>query len=313
MSDVTRAILRQRFAGHIGVYETGTATGGSTTTLADTDRIEPDAYWTNFYLEVVTTTDSAAPEGEIRLITGHDQATGTLSVSPAFSAAAGALDTYALWSVRPTQADWAIDAGVRAAARGWYEEKTDTTTLDTVAGQTEYALPTDVVDLAEVWIQLDADNRMKAPPWHVEGTLGAQDLVFVHLPPATNDIGLRYSVAPTLDSAATDVLNVGAAGVTVQQEQDCADFITAFGLARWFGRLYNMHGQERDWNTARHWNEVWQGIAIERPMMPILPPPVEGPTELKTEERLSRLEAVLLRAADQQETEREQRYVRRGA
>jgi hypothetical protein len=296
----------------MGVYEAGTATGGSTTSLADTERIEPDAYWTNFYLEIVSA-GSAAPEDEIRLITGHDQATGTLSVSPAFSATVEVGDTYALWSVRPTQADWAIDAGVRAAARGWYEEKVDTTTLDAVAGQTEYTLPTDIVDLAEVWMQLDADNRMKAPPWHVEGTLGAQELVFVHLPPAVNDIGLRYSVAPTLGALASDALNVGAAGISVQQEEDCADFITAFGLAQWFARQYNMHGQERDWNAMRHWNEVWQRIVIERPMLPILSPPIEGPTDLKVEERITRLEAVLLRIADQQETDREQRYVKRGA
>jgi len=73
----------------------GTADSGSTTTLVDAVLTQADDYWIDVELEIVTTTDGLAPQGEIATVTDFDDGTDTLTFD-ALTAAIGTGDTYEL-------------------------------------------------------------------------------------------------------------------------------------------------------------------------------------------------------------------------
>jgi hypothetical protein len=253
MGAVTRATLRQRVAIALKGRATGTATGGSTATLVDTSRIEPDARWTHFYLEIIAAA-GAAPEGELRLVTGHDQATGTLSVSPAFSATVEVGDTYALWPLQPSALDWAIDEGVMAAWPGWFKEVIDETTLDTAANTRVYALPADAEVLLRAWANVSTSiPRAPTPPWRVEGQAGSLSLVFEAQPNYPYDLGLRYLARPSLAAAADAELSVGHTATATGDEEACAAFIRAYAMTEFLYRQYQQQGREQDLGAVRMW------------------------------------------------------------
>jgi hypothetical protein len=255
MGAITRATLRQRLAVALKDRVTGTATGGDTSTLVDTSRIEPDSRWMHFYLEIVTTTDGLAPQDELRLVTGHDQATGTLVVSPEFSVAPATGDTYALWPLQPAEFDWAIDEGVMAAWPGWFKEVVDETTLDTAANTRVYALPADAEVLLRAWVGVStAVPRARTPPWRVEGQAGHLSLVFEAQPSYPYDIGVRYLARPSLAAGADAELDVGFTGVSTGDEEACAAFIRAYAIAEFLNRQYQQQGREQDLIAARTWS-----------------------------------------------------------
>ena len=76
-----------------------TATGGSTTTVVDSSAglsgATADAF-DHYWIKIVTTTDNLAPQGEIRQISegGYTAASGTFTVSVAFTVAPASGDTY---------------------------------------------------------------------------------------------------------------------------------------------------------------------------------------------------------------------------
>lgn len=97
----TLAQLRQELAKTLDSFVTGTATGGSTTTIIDTDLLDSGQYADDHFngadLYMYDTTDDAAPEGEARYCTDFVQSTGTLTVGKEFTAAVGAGDTYEIY------------------------------------------------------------------------------------------------------------------------------------------------------------------------------------------------------------------------
>lgn len=97
----TRKQLRQAIDAilrtvHGSPTATRTATGGSTSTLIDTARVEADDYWNNAWLYIADTTDDGAPIGQEALVTDFVAATDTLTFEPAMTAAVGSGDTYEL-------------------------------------------------------------------------------------------------------------------------------------------------------------------------------------------------------------------------
>ncbi|NIQ81579.1 MAG: hypothetical protein GTN93_26500, partial [Anaerolineae bacterium] len=93
----TLAVLRdklERGFGELDPITSGTCTGGSTTTVVDTSREEGDDEWQNCYVCITDTTDDLAPINEERRVTGFEKSTGTMTVTPAFSATVEANDTY---------------------------------------------------------------------------------------------------------------------------------------------------------------------------------------------------------------------------
>ena len=102
---LTQRLLLERFLRETGLGDYGTATGGSTSTIVDTTKLQSTAYsgdvnpgaWARISYDVGGA--AAAPEGEIRGITstGYAPSTGTLTVSPVFTAAPASGDKYQLF------------------------------------------------------------------------------------------------------------------------------------------------------------------------------------------------------------------------
>lgn len=107
----TRQSLIKRFLRDTGLGVTGTATGGSTTTLVDTGRLKSAQYnserWVGRFARIPFDAGgaAAAPELDIRPITTYVPSTGTITVDPAWSGAASVAsgDTYELWDLQYPQ------------------------------------------------------------------------------------------------------------------------------------------------------------------------------------------------------------------
>ena len=142
---------------------TGIATGGSTTTVVDSNfRTESDDYWNGGTVWITEDVGGAgaAPEGEFSRVTDFANATGTITCSPAITAV-GAGDKYAVADAH-IPLDVLIEA-VNEVLTGLQIELEDWTSLDTVAGQTVFSLPSTIPgqNLKEVHIQTkvgDADD-----------------------------------------------------------------------------------------------------------------------------------------------------------
>lgn len=98
---LTKAKFRSRLREELGDVErlTGTATGGSLTTIVDTARlIQPDNYWRERLGKVFikTSTDGLAPQDEARRIAASSSSNKDLTVELPFSAAVESGDTYGL-------------------------------------------------------------------------------------------------------------------------------------------------------------------------------------------------------------------------
>lgn len=105
---LTKAQFRARVREQAGdpVRVTGTATGGSVTTIVDTTRlIQADSYWNGFWAFVITTTDSLAPQGEAQKVYSFTNSNSTLTVELPFSAAVGAGDIYGVAVFSNTRID----------------------------------------------------------------------------------------------------------------------------------------------------------------------------------------------------------------
>ncbi len=141
----TRAELRELIRQHIGdeVRISGTATGGSKTTVVDTAALtQADDHWNSRRIYITSTTDGLAPQGEGRKIADFANSTKTITLEMALSAAVEAGDTYqiAIWpdSVYNTLIKAAI------AAYSKYRPYRSTGTLATVCGTRYYDPPTGV-------------------------------------------------------------------------------------------------------------------------------------------------------------------------
>lgn len=98
--DVLKRVLRE---GRLGI--TGTATGGSTTTIVDTTRLQSNRYtdkdWEDAWARISKDAggSGAAPQGDIRPASTYAPSTGTVTITPAFSSSSSVAsgDLYELW------------------------------------------------------------------------------------------------------------------------------------------------------------------------------------------------------------------------
>lgn len=146
--------LTYELARLLGIVSEGILTGGSTTTLIDTvARAEADDYWNGgtAWITYDAGGQGAAPQGEYGYISDFVQSTATLTLRSALSAAVASGDRYALGRKR-----YPLELLIQKINEAFgVIEKTDVTTV-AVADQTlEYSLPSDVLDLKQVWIQSD--------------------------------------------------------------------------------------------------------------------------------------------------------------
>lgn len=99
---------------HDQAVDTGTADSGTTTTLVDAALTQANDYWDNVVMEITTTTDGLAPQGETAIITDFTAADDTLHFA-ALTAAVDAGDTYTLrHDVTPTFRSATSDPDVSA-------------------------------------------------------------------------------------------------------------------------------------------------------------------------------------------------------
>lgn len=122
--------LRLELARAVGRIQVGIATGGTTTTLVDTNGLarytENDAL--KGALLYIASAGSAAPEGEARRITGYTASTNTLTVEYAFTAAPAASDTYHIYKAPLSLEEW--DQAINDAIKGAWPELVEPATED---------------------------------------------------------------------------------------------------------------------------------------------------------------------------------------
>jgi hypothetical protein len=102
---ITRKELRQQVARYFGYFR-GTATGGSTTTVADTTETHEADYWNGAWV-FIDEADGASPEGSQARITDYS---GTVITCTTLPAAVQAGDTYEVYfRVSPSEINQAIN------------------------------------------------------------------------------------------------------------------------------------------------------------------------------------------------------------
>ena len=127
----SRIVLRQELAQRLHGSEsflTGTNSGASASTLTDVTLISTVAganKFTSYWLYIDEATN-AAPEGEARMVTQYDPATGILTVDPNFSAALANADTYELHpKLHPDRLNEALNWALEFGSNNAYAEITD--------------------------------------------------------------------------------------------------------------------------------------------------------------------------------------------
>lgn len=148
--DISYAVARA-----VGVVSEGTATGGSTTTVADTvERLETDDIWNGGTAWILYDAGGAgaAPQGEMSVISDFANTGGVVTLRSTLTAAVAAGDRYAVARKRyPLQL--IIQKVNEALQKIGPIEITDISTITTASQQTEYTLPSNVLELREVYIQ----------------------------------------------------------------------------------------------------------------------------------------------------------------
>lgn len=97
VESVTRPQVLKRWLRESGLGQSGTATGGSTTTLVDTNRLQStqfnDRYWVGGWVRLTSGTDISV----WRTITTYAPSTGTITFNPAMGTGPSNGVTYELW------------------------------------------------------------------------------------------------------------------------------------------------------------------------------------------------------------------------
>jgi hypothetical protein len=134
---ITLALARAEVAARATEFLQGTATGGSTTTVIDTNNLNyADTYWAEAMI-LFTTLANAGTQRRIRTF---DRATATATLYSALgtSASGAAYEIYRRWG--PTDIDKAINRSLNIAAPDFREKARAIATA--TSGTLQYALPT---------------------------------------------------------------------------------------------------------------------------------------------------------------------------
>lgn len=206
--------LTYELARSLGVVNEGVATGGSATTIADTvERLEDDDFWNNGSAWILydAAGAGAAPQGEFSFVSDFATTGGIVSLRTTLTAAVAAGDRYAIARERyPLNL---LNQKINEALTGVVIEKTDITTITIADSQTEYSLPSDVIEMKEVWISSNDDtddNRWEQVfDWTVQksATGTANKIIFGHQYSTSAVVKLIYLAYHATLRAATDKLD----------------------------------------------------------------------------------------------------------
>lgn len=138
----------------------GTATGGSTTAVADTGRDEEDDYWNKAW---VTVTDTSGSDIETREVNDFANSTGQMDVLRAFSFTVASGDTYELHQkLSVDELNEAINSAIRRARGKIFTKNSATTTSS--ASTYDYTLSTAATRVYRV--ELQADTSTSTYPYY---------------------------------------------------------------------------------------------------------------------------------------------------
>ncbi len=154
--------LTYELARLLGVTAEGTATGGSTTTIADSvERGEANDYWNNGTAWILydAAGAGAAPQGEYSFISDFALSGGVITLRSTLTAAVASGDRYAISAQR-----YPLQLLIQKINESFgVLEKIDTTTVVIAGDQLLYSLPADVLDLKQVWVQPDTSSDSWEP------------------------------------------------------------------------------------------------------------------------------------------------------
>jgi hypothetical protein len=226
-------------------YAKGTATGGTTTTIIDTNLLGEYAFLNDNDLApgtafIVTTTDGNAPQSESRLIKTYDESANTANTI-AFSVAVGAGDTYVVCPIRRDLFFMALNSALEDLGPLPY---TDDTSLDTAANTLRYTLPTNARrDLRQVWVANHASSPYdweENREWYVVPEDTTLNLVFRRQPRYARDIRLVYtSEHPYVDDDADEIHDLAP-----------REYLIWRGVFHIFNQQMQSPGVERSLNTG---------------------------------------------------------------
>jgi len=251
--------LRADLGRAVGKFHTGTATGGSTSTIVDTKAKvafpEDDAL--NGALAYIRTDAGgagAAPEGQSLPISDFVYSTGTMTLNGTLTAAVAAGDTYEVYRTPLALAQWdqAINLAIQAAwPEIWKPENVDVT----ATADDEFALSgasPDVQDIVRVWLQVTAlSTRWQEVP-----------RVMWTFDPGTTKLYLRTRLAngTLIRALIKDRYPVLAAGQSTTLDYD-------YILAAAQGFLYGMLAESTGGSDASRYLALmshWQDVATRR-------------------------------------------------
>ena len=224
----------------------GIATGGSSTTLADTGLGGSDGDWNGATVFVIEA-DGAAPEGQYAEVTTYTTADGVLTFPSSgingITAAPAADDEYALASDK-FHLDKMRGFVNRALVRMGDVPKTDTT-LTAASGTTKYTIPTAARwGLRRVYINQSSTSNNERPvemtTWRQEGGslifrhqphagtitlvyMGPHDRLAAYSDTLNADVALNRAVAEAFFVARTDPLSVLEEALSQKQLQDAKE------------------------------------------------------------------------------------------
>jgi len=193
----------------LGDLHSGTATGGSTTTVIDSSLGGKQDDWKNAVVMIDYDAGAlgAAPQGEYQLCSGYAAATGTLTTA-AFTVAVASGDLYSVASQRIPLGVIVQAINQRLKAMG--DVPTEDTSLAFVSGQSLYTLPvaTRGGRLKQVWeatsSDSDAPGLTPREDWHLSG---ATQIDFTGATTAGNTLHLFYVGAHSRLGAYGDTLS----------------------------------------------------------------------------------------------------------
>src|SRR5687768_8101700 len=197
----------------LGVVSEGIATGGDTDTILDSvERLEENDFWNGGTAWILYDAGGlgAAPQGEYGYISDYALTGGNISIRTALSASVAAGDRYAIAGLR-----YPLQLLIQKVNETFgVIEKTDITTVETANEQNEYSLPSDVLELKQVFLasnsdDSDANGWEKIYDWDVQksATGTANKLVLNRQFTAGYAVKLIYLTYHTKLIAATDKLD----------------------------------------------------------------------------------------------------------
>lgn len=205
--DITYQLARS-----LGVVKEGVATGGSTSTIADTnDRTEADDYFNSGTAWVLydSAGAGAAPQGEYSVISDFANTGGVVSLRSTLTAAVASGDRYAVANKR-----YPLHLLVQKVNETFgVIEKTDTSSITTANEQQEYSLPSGVVEVKQAFLQTNSDSDAnlweKLYDWYIEksDTGTADKIIFDRQFDASYSIKLVYLTYPNTLRVASDKLD----------------------------------------------------------------------------------------------------------